>query len=149
MSLLGEKSTIGMQCHTLQENCILLALLLLYYSLCAQKGEKRVAFISSSMMDGALLNQAKKLSTTVKWNFLKRKKEERSRRRRKNWFQNLGKILEKALQNLLHPKYIFQFICLCWVVFSVVQCTAKNVYIYFLRNSVVVCFPGVLFSRLE
>ena len=85
VSLLGEKSTIGMQCHTLQENCILLALLLCYIIRSARrKGKKRVAFISSSMMDGALLNQAKKLSTTVKWNFLKRKKEERSRRRRKN-----------------------------------------------------------------
>ena len=138
-----------MQCHTLQENCILLALLLLYYSLCAQKGEKRVAFISSSMMDGALLNQAKKLSTTVKWNFFKEKERREEEKEEKKLIPKPWENIGKTLQNLLHPKYIFQFICLCWVVFSVVQCTAKNVYIYFLRNSVVVCFPGVLFSRLE
>ena len=138
-----------MQCHTLQENCILLALLLLCYSLCAQKGEKK-SCIYQLFHDGwSPLEPSKEALNYSQVELFKEKERREEEKEEEKLIPKPWENIGKTLQNLLHPKYIFQFICLCWVVFSVVQCTAKNVYIYFLRNSVVVCFPGVLFSRLE
>ena len=62
-------------------------------------------------MDGALLNQAKKLSTTVKWNFFKekeRREEEKEEKKLipKPW-ENIGKNSPKFVASEIHfPVYL-------------------------------------------